>query len=441
MEKRLKLLIISVLVLFAVSVWALFFNKNDNEDSLNHWDVPDKVATNSEAHEVVYLIFPASQNTTKLEITEVVREPDSSNLLASGFEADYKDYNSAEDPNITNSSSDTSDSSSNITDTDDSSNDSSIDSDDTNQDSSDDTTQDNADDTTQDSTDDTTQDKPDDTTQDNADDTTQDNPDDTTIDDNPIDDTPVDNIPTTPPMTADQTTGSPIAAMYLKYASSSSGNLDYILYVPANANANTPIFMFLHGNGEVGKDMEKALTRYAFLQDLKDGSWQPGCIIICPIAKKKSHWKAEVANLNIIIDEVTTNYGGSRSNMYLSGASAGADAMTKIAEQIPFKGAIYMAGHMNGNGAYNVDSFLSLWAGKQVYYYRDNLAGGGYGYSKAFVDSCIAKAPQYGVTFTATDLNWNHSVGLVDATFLPSGFIDKNGRACHNGLGKLIFGQ
>ena len=98
-----------------------------------------------------------------------------------------------------------------------------------------------------------------------------------------------------------------------------------------------------------------------------------------------------------------------------------------------------MAGHMNGNGAYSVDSFLNLWAGKEVYYYRDNLAGGGYGYSKAFVDGCKAKAAAYGVNFTAEDLNWNHSVGLVDATFLPTAFIDKNGRNCHDGLARLIY--
>lgn len=449
MKNQIKLLLGSMVILLFVIILALVITIKDDKKENNNTSpsssntVTEEKQEETEAREVVYLIFPTSQNTTTLEIKNVHKVPDSYNLASAGFESDYKDTS-----NIKHNEEDKQDT------IDTTSDDSTLVADNT--ESSDDTNMENPDENQPDDTPD--EDQPDETKPD------EDNPDQTPDEDKPDEGTPDETVPdngqpdegqpenpdtqvaetpeqpSEPALPATPDTGSPIAAMYLKYAASSSGNLDYIVYVPANATASTPIFMFLHGNGEVGKDMEKAVTRYAFLQRLKDGSWQPGCIIICPIAKKKSHWAAEVNNLNIIIDEVTTSYGGSRNNMYISGASAGADAMTRIASQIPFQGAIYMAGHMN-SGGYSVSSFLSLWSGKPCYYYRDNLAGGGYGYSKAFVDSCIANAPLYGVRFSWTDLNWNHSIGLVDATFLPSSFIDANGRPCQNGIGKLIYGQ
>lgn len=460
MEKRLKLLLFSFLVLIFVVILAIVTNKpNTPSTDIAGIPSPTPEPAETEAREVVYLIFPTSQNTTELHITEVVKEPDSSNLLAAGFESDYKDTSdipdSSENDTNENVSPESPESTKEPAKPDPTINNDNEDENDNDADNSSDENENSDDENSDDEDSDDEQPE----ASDNPDEQTETPspsdapiPEETENPDLPIDnptDNPTDNPADTPEVAPEPPqdqlaeapdAGSPIAAMYLKYAASSSGNLDYIVYVPANANANTPIFMFLHGNGEVGKDMEKAVTRYAFLQRLKDGSWQPGCIIICPIAKRKSYWTAEVNNLNIIIDEVTSNYGGSRNLMYISGASAGADAMTRIAAQIPFKGAIYMAGHLN-SGGYSVSSFLSLWQGKPVYYYRDNLAGGGYGFSRPFVESCIANAPLYGVRFSWTDLNWNHSIGLVDATFLPSNFIDANGRPCQNGLEKLIYGQ
>lgn len=422
MENRLKLLIVSVLIFLAVAIFAII---NEGTDSSK----PEEQAKETEAREVVYLIFPTAQNSTQLEITTINKEPDSADLYATGIAGDYKydpsaSLESLEGPG-TESDPDTVPTIA----------------------PEDNTPAENVP---------SPEELPDEDDKQPEITNPEENP------EEPVHELTEEEMAEVERLKAEeeerkrleeeakkaleeqqaqeqQEAGSPIAAMYLKYAASSSGNLDYILYVPANATADTPIFFFLHGNGEVGKDMEVAVTRYAFLQRLKDGSWQPGCIIICPIAKRKSNWVAQIDNLNIIINEVTSNYGGSRNNMYLSGASAGADAMTRIAAKIPFRGAIYMAGHLDSSGS--VANFLTQWSGKKVYYYRDNLAGGGYGYSKPFVDSCVANAASYNVQFDWSDLNWNHSIGLVDATFLPSGFMDANGRPCHNGIGKLIYGQ
>lgn len=224
-------------------------------------------------------------------------------------------------------------------------------------------------------------------------------------------------------------------------AANSSQELNYIIYTPNNVNESTPLLLFLHGDGDVNQSFSSELKRYNFWSKLKNGEWQPNFIIVMPIGRKTGNWAKEQQNINILLVEVINNFGGSSSNMYIAGASAGSDGLTSIASNINFKGAIYMAGHLNGKkGKMSAKAVMKLWSDKPVYYYRDNLyKKGGYGYNKDFIESCYNLAPSYNVSFSMIDLNWNHDYGLVDATFLPSTFTDANGNPCHDGIQKLIY--
>lgn len=222
----------------------------------------------------------------------------------------------------------------------------------------------------------------------------------------------------------------------------SSQPYDYIVYAPENADSSTPIFIFLHGNSDPGKTPSEILTKYKYLRYLNDSLWRPNVIIIVPISSYKSHWSQDVDNVKVMLSETINNYGGSMDNVYISGASAGADGLTTIAKNMECQGACYMAGHLNGSsGKMSVDEFLTLWQGKTVYYYRDNLAGGGYGYNKEFVEKVKEKASDYDVTFKMIDLEWNHDYALIDAVLLPEGYWDKKGQYCHDAISKLIYGE
>lgn len=217
--------------------------------------------------------------------------------------------------------------------------------------------------------------------------------------------------------------------------------LSYIVYTPSNCDSNIPIFIFLHGNGDKAQTFEAEIKRYAFLRHLQDGSWKPSVIFIMPIAQKKSSWSKEADNVAAIIEEVVENYGGSLDDLYISGASAGSDGLCAVAKKYDFKGAIYMAGHIAGSSnQLPTKEWFELWKNKRVFYFRDDKNGGGYGYSQnaSYMDGIEKSQDDYNVDFDMVDLNWNHDIGLVDASFLPSEFMDANGRPCLDGISKLI---
>jgi len=225
--------------------------------------------------------------------------------------------------------------------------------------------------------------------------------------------------------------------------SESNQSLNYMVYVPEGADKNTPIFIFLHGASDIGETFDQYVEKYQFARSLDYGLWKPDFIMVMPILATGKNWANMSNSVNTILNETIVKYGGNWDNIYIGGASAGANGLTAIARDISFKGVIYMAGYLGEVGnKLSTDSFLSLWAGKEVYYYRDNLfTDGGYGYVPEYVNECIERADDYGITFVQTDLNWNHDVGLVDATFLPESYTDLNGQTCHDAITLLIFGN
>ena len=218
-------------------------------------------------------------------------------------------------------------------------------------------------------------------------------------------------------------------------------SLNYIVYAPVNADSDTPILLFLHGIGENGTDYTNYINTFQFTKYLISQSWQPDMIIVAPILTGGSKWTAEKDNLYLLLSEVVANYGGSLSNMYISGFSAGADAISPLAKDINFKGAIFMAGYLGGSGnSIDTTSFLNEWAGKPVYYYRDNLYGsGGYGYQASYVETIAANAPYYNIDFRFEDMNWDHKSAMVDAVFLPNYYMDKKNQYCKNAIEELIY--
>lgn len=222
---------------------------------------------------------------------------------------------------------------------------------------------------------------------------------------------------------------------------SSAQSLNYIVYAPSNVSADTPIFLFLHGDGEAGASLTKVAKHYKFLRAMIDGSWQPNFIFVMPISTKKGNWENVHKSVNIILDEVVKYFGGSKNNMYIGGASAGSDAVIYYQKDGQFKGSIQMAGHVGDKyGKVSPETVMQRWSGKKLWYFRDNLrSDGGYGCDPNYLFSCAQLAPSYNVNFQLNDLNWDHSYGLVDRVFLPSNMTDTKGQNGIDAITNLIY--
>lgn len=270
-------------------------------------------------------------------------------------------------------------------------------------------------------------------------------------DDTPSD-TPVDNptdIAIDAPTPADPDTVDPAEdpmtyrASVTEYVSSANScqNLGYIIYAPENANANTPIFLFLHGVGENGAGYDRFVSTFGFLKYLINGSWKPNFIVVAPIMVGGSNWVNQSGSIQSLLGEVITNYGGNWDDLYIGGFSAGADAITPLAKSINFQGAIYMAGYMGGvNNTTDAYTLMNMWSGKNVFYFRDSLyKGGGYGYQADYVNTVSQIASSYNVNFIQVDMNWGHYSAMADAAFLPGYFVDSQGKSCHDAITDLIY--
>lgn len=224
-------------------------------------------------------------------------------------------------------------------------------------------------------------------------------------------------------------------------AENSAAKFNYVIYAPENANSNTPIFLFLHGIGQNGASYSTFIKDITFLKFLINGNWAPNIIIVAPILPAGCKWRNESASIGTLLNEVIRNYGGNLGNMYIGGFSAGCDGITPIAQDINFRGALYMAGYLGGVGnTYSVNEFLKLWKNKPVYFFRDSLYGsGGYGYVPSYVSQVEASAASYGIEFLHIDMHWPHRSSMIDAVLLPSYFTDVNGNYCHDALNEMIY--
>lgn len=274
--------------------------------------------------------------------------------------------------------------------------------------------------------------------------TDDDKPDDTTdnqnADDQNIDDKPDETTDNTDNTVPDNTIIRAEAVREFVSAQNSCQRMGYVIYAPENVTANTPILLFLHGIGQNGASYKSFIGAIGFIKYLVNGNWTPNVIIVAPICPGGSKWINETANINAMLNEVINTFGGNRNNMYIAGFSAGCDSITPIAKEIPFRGALYMAGYLGGvSNTVSTDEFLRLWSGKSVYYYRDSKYGsGGYGYQPNYVSTCEANAASYGVDFKHIDMHWAHRSSMIDAVLLPGYFNDANGNPCLDVLATFI---
>lgn len=224
-------------------------------------------------------------------------------------------------------------------------------------------------------------------------------------------------------------------------AENSAQKFNYIVYAPENADETTPVFLFLHGIGENGTDYQSFMNIFVFLKYLISEQWQPNFVVVAPIMVRGSRWSDEGAEVRSLLSEVIDNYGGSWSNLYIGGFSAGCDAITPLTKVITFQGAIYMAGYLGGaQNTTDVNTFLNTWRGKNVFYFRDTLYGnGGYGYQADYVNRVAQMAPQYNINYIQVDMNWDHRSAMVDAILLPGFFMDNKGEYCHDAITDLIY--
>lgn len=219
------------------------------------------------------------------------------------------------------------------------------------------------------------------------------------------------------------------------YNDDTEEQLEYVAYIPKHVDENTKIFLFLHGNGEVKPEGYNLFERYEFVRSLKAYDY----IVIIPLERKKSNFQKDSKKLNNIIDEVCDYSGAVREgHLYLAGVSAGADAITDIAYKMEIEAVIYMAGSLKGkNTNASADEFATLWEGKDVYYFRDNLhEKGGYNYDEAYIEKLKELSSEGRFNFYTYDLNWEHSHCLVDTVLCPDYMLDEKGQVCYGMLDK-----
>lgn len=224
------------------------------------------------------------------------------------------------------------------------------------------------------------------------------------------------------------------------YEDESPSKLLYMAYIPDNVTADTTIILYLHGNGEVKSEWYNIFDRYDFVRHIDTNRY----IFIFPLERKKCNWNKDIKKLDAVIKEVCEYTGAvSDNNLYIAGVSAGADCISDVASVIDFNGAIYMAGSLKGyNGSLSANDVATLWQGKDIYYFRDNLyKDGGYNYDADFIDELVELSKEGTFGFYTKDLNWVHSHWLVDRVFESDYRIDKNNQQCLGMLDYLFVGN
>lgn len=130
---------------------------------------------------------------------------------------------------------------------------------------------------------------------------------------------------TTPPETTVPGLDIESGTYQLTHTDELTGNyLDYYLYIPENAVENMPLFIFLHGDGEVGKLSE--LENYGMIKQARQyfGEEFP-FIAIQPCTRVPSWYDQGVPEtLKSLIDTVVSNYAIDPDRIILTGHSRGA---------------------------------------------------------------------------------------------------------------------
>ena len=111
------------------------------------------------------------------------------------------------------------------------------------------------------------------------------------------------------------------------------GSMDYLLYTPANAQADMPLIVYLHGGHGKGSDLSILTTTDGFPQYLAEGMLGeiPAYVLIPQLPADQNGWKAVDDTVMSLIDKICTENRIDRNRISLTGHSMGGTGTWDIA--------------------------------------------------------------------------------------------------------------
>lgn len=110
-------------------------------------------------------------------------------------------------------------------------------------------------------------------------------------------------------------------------------SMGYLLYTPANAQADMPLIVYLHGGHGKGSDLSILTTTDGFPQYLADGTLGeiPAYVLIPQLPAEQNGWKAADDTVMSLIDKICIENQIDRSRISLTGHSMGGTGTWDIA--------------------------------------------------------------------------------------------------------------
>ena len=112
--------------------------------------------------------------------------------------------------------------------------------------------------------------------------------------------------------------------------------LQYLLYLPDDYNQDDkkwPLMLFLHGAGERGNNLEN--VKFHGPPKLIENGQKFPFVIISPQCSEGHWWSAEVEVLDLLLEEITSNYNIDMDRMYITGLSMGGYGTWALACEFP----------------------------------------------------------------------------------------------------------
>lgn len=113
-------------------------------------------------------------------------------------------------------------------------------------------------------------------------------------------------------------------------------NFGYVRYLPKDCDENKkyPLVIFLHGAGERGEDLDKAV-KYGFMKYVREENREYPFICIAPQCPKLKYWGCYTESLLAFIDYICDTLPVDRDRVYLTGLSMGGTGTWMLAMADP----------------------------------------------------------------------------------------------------------
>lgn len=146
-----------------------------------------------------------------------------------------------------------------------------------------------------------------------------------------------------------------------------SGELSYLLYRPAHAQAGMPLIVYLHGGSGKGSDLSLLTQVDGFPQYLSEGALGeiPAYVVIPQLPAEKKGWADVAAEVEALIGAVCSQYQLDSTRVALTGHSMGGTGTWALALAMPerFSCIVPMSGSIKLNRE-NLQALsnLPVWA-------------------------------------------------------------------------------